>query len=103
MSSFSSIFLFVFPLISFSSSFVLFFPLLCSDCSSLSSAKVCAEPDGHLRGRVRSDLDCTLGGGGPHVDLRGVQLLKGEPLLRAQLYPDKRHELAKKSVHDVFG
>ena len=37
------------------------------------------------------------------MDLRGVQLLKGEPLLRAQLYPDKRHELAKKSVHDVFG
>ena len=41
-------------------------------------AKVRVEPDGHLRGRICSDLDCFVGGDRPHVDLRRVQLLKGE-------------------------
>ena len=40
--------------------------------------KVCAEPDGHLWGRLCGDLDRSLGGHLPYVDLWSLQLFKGD-------------------------
>ena len=40
--------------------------------------KVCAQPDGHLWGRLCGDLDRSLGGHLPYVDLWSLQLFQGD-------------------------